>query len=168
MEILIFFNFSIHPIHPLHHKINMLQIMVSTCPSMINFASCWKFKSSLFAPLHFTSFFIHQSILWSIRMRIKNNPLSIEAGTWDRTVWSRGTSDFSATNIIMGAKLPPTVAWLWFVMLVVVVWTSSGNGKTAGCNVVAVVLQCHYATNAMVQQFSSVTSTNSSSVASTE
>ena len=46
-----------------------------------------------------------------------------------------------------------------------VVWTSSGNGKTAGCNVVAVVVvQWHYAANAMVQQFNLVTSTNSSSI----
>lgn len=135
--------------------------MVSTCPSMINLASCWKFKSSLFAPLHFTSFFIHQSILWSIRIRIKNNPLSIEAGTWIEVYGGGGPqTPVQPIHIIMGAKLPPTVAWLWFVMLVVVVWTSSGNGKTAGCNVVAVVLQCHYATNAMVQQFTSVTSTN--------
>ena len=121
--------------------------------------------------LPFYILFIRQSLLWSIRMRIKNNPLSIEAGTGDRTVWRRRTSDSSAMNknIIMDcANLPPTVAWLWFVMLLLVVWTSSGNGKTAGCNVVAVLLQWHYAANAMVQQFNLVTSTNSSRVASTE
>ena len=112
--------------------------------------------------LPFYIIFIRQSLLWSIRMRIKNNPLSIEAGTGDRTVWRRRTSDSTAMNknIIMDcANLPPTVAWLWLVMLLLVVWTSSGNGKTAGCNVVAVAL-C-YAANAMVQQFNSVTSTNS-------
>ena len=119
--------------------------------------------------LPFYILFIRQSLLWSIRMRIKNNPLSIEAGTGDRTVWRRRDLDSSAMNIIMDcANLPPTVAWLWFVMLLLVVWTSSGNGKTAGCNVVAVVVQWHYATNAMVQQFNLVTSTNSSRVASTE
>ena len=73
--------------------------------------------------LPFYILFIRQSLLWSIRMRIKNNPLSIEAGTGDRTVWRRRTSDSSAMNknIIMDcANLPPTVAWLWFVMLLLV------------------------------------------------
>ena len=162
MDILIFFHFSIHPIHPLHHKIKILQTIDNGFNLSINDQPCIMLKIQIISlcSVPFYILFIHQSILWSIRIRIKNNPLSIEAGTWDRTVWRRGTSDSSTTNIIMGAKLPPTVAWLWFVMLVVVVWTSSGNGKTAGCNVVAVVLQCHYATNAMVQQFNSVTSTN--------
>ena len=116
--------------------------------------------------LPFYILFIRQSLLWSIRMRIKNNPLSIEAGT-GIGLYGGGTLDSSAMNknIIMDcANLPPTVAWLWFVMLLLVVWTSSGNGKTAGCNVVAVVLQWHYAANAMVQQFNLVTSTNSSSI----
>ena len=113
MEILIFFHFSIHPIHPLHHKIKILQTIDNGFNLSINDQPCIMLKIQIISlcSVPFYILFIHQSILWSIRIRIKNNPLSIEAGTWIEVYGGGGPqTPVQPIHIIMGAKLPPTVA----------------------------------------------------------
>ena len=98
MEILIFFILA--STQSIHYITRLKYYKLDNGLNFSNDQPCIMLKIQIISlcSVPFYILFIHQSILWSIRIRMKNNPLSIEAGTWDRSVWRRWTSDSSATN----------------------------------------------------------------------